>query len=298
MGAPSTSHLSDDLAVLIERRRVLGWLAGLTSPAWSGALLSACGGGGGATTDSAAGSGTAAAGTTTGTGSSTTGTASSTTSGVTGCTTIPEETAGPYPGDGSNTSGGSVANALALSGIVRGDIRSSIGGATGVAAGIPLKVILRLVNVGNSCADLAGYAIYLWHCDREGRYSMYSTGITTENYLRGVQSTDASGMAMFTTIYPGCYDGRMPHMHFEVFRSVSTATGYTQRLRTSQLAFPNDVSTAVYATDAYSTSRTNFGRISFTTDNVFSDGVTSQLCTCTGSVAEGYVAQLTVGISA
>src|SRR4051812_8868074 len=54
---------------------------------------------------------------------------------VAGCAKIPEETQGPYPGDGSNG-----ANALAISGIVRSDIRSSIGGASGVADGVPLTV--------------------------------------------------------------------------------------------------------------------------------------------------------------
>jgi hypothetical protein len=78
--------------------------------------------------------------------------------GVTTCSTIPEETAGPYPGDGSNG-----ANALALSGIVRSDIRSSIAGATGVADGVPLSVELTLVNSSSSCAALTGYAIHLWH---------------------------------------------------------------------------------------------------------------------------------------
>src|SRR6185369_5639030 len=113
------------------------------------------------------------------------------------------ETAGPYPADGSNAN----LNALALSGIVRSDIRSSIAGATGVAAGVALTVRLALVNTNGSCADLAGYAVYLWHCDRDGQYSLYSAGVTGENYLRGVQVSDSDGMVSFTTIFPGCYSG-------------------------------------------------------------------------------------------
>src|SRR5687768_12031172 len=81
------------------------------------------------------------------------------------CSTIPEETAGPYPGDGSNG-----ANALALTGIVRSDIRASIAGASGVAEGVLLTITLKVVDSSASCAPLAGYAVYLWHCDREGRY--------------------------------------------------------------------------------------------------------------------------------
>jgi hypothetical protein len=134
-------------AQIAQRRAALRWLAG-------GAALALVGCGGG--DDASA--------TTTTTTSGTTGSTSSTS-----CSVIPEETAGPYPGDGSNSSGGAVANALALSGIVRSDIRSSIAGASGVAGGVPLTITIELVNTNGSCADLSGYAIYLWHCDREGR---------------------------------------------------------------------------------------------------------------------------------
>ncbi|PTT86090.1 intradiol ring-cleavage dioxygenase, partial [Pelomonas sp. HMWF004] len=149
-----------------------------------------------------------------------------------------------------------------------------------------------------SCADLAGYAIYVWHCDAQGRYSMYSSGATAENYLRGVQSTGSDGTASFTTVYPGCYPGRMPHIHFEIYRNANTASSWSNKLKTSQLAFPTDVSSAVYATSGYGNSAANASAISFTSDSVFRDGVTLQLATLTGSVSAGYVARLTVGISA
>lgn len=262
------------------RRATLAWIAAL------GAMpIIGCGGNGddGATSTAVT--------------SGSTGSTSTTTTTTTSCSVIPEETAGPYPGDGSNSNGSGVANALMLSGIVRSDIRSSIAGASGVAAGVPLTVTLRLVNTRSSCADLSGYAIYLWHCDQLGRYSMYSSGVTTENYLRGVQPTATDGTATFQTIFPGCYDGRMPHMHFEIFRSTSTALSYSNKLKTSQLAFPDAVCDAVYATSGYTSSASNYARLSFASDGIFSDGVTTQLCTVTGSVANGYEATLTVGIS-
>ena len=266
---------------MLQRRRALVWLAG------AGAVpLLACGGGG----DS--GSTTAASGSGSSSGGSTGGTSTTT------CAVIPEETAGPYPGDGSNTANGSLANALALTGIVRSDIRSSISGASGLAGGVPLTVQLTLVNTNASCADLSGYAIYLWHCDREGRYSMYSSGVTAENYLRGVQATDANGVASFTTVFPGCYAGRMPHIHFEVYRSLATATASTSKIKTSQLAFPLATCQAVYATTGYSASVSNLAQISFATDNVFSDGTSLQLTTVTGDTTSGYVAALQVGIAA
>jgi protocatechuate 3,4-dioxygenase beta subunit len=261
-----------------QRRRALRWLAG------AGALtLLGCGGS--ADGDSGA----------TSTGS--TGSSGSTGASASSCALIPEETAGPYPGDGSNSVNGSIANALMLSGILRSDIRSSIAGATGVAAGVPLTLDIRLVNTHGSCADLAGYAIYLWHCDREGRYSMYSSGITDQNYLRGVQQTDSNGVARFITIFPGCYSGRMPHMHFEIFRTPTTATTFSNKLRTSQIAFANEISGAVYAGAAgYATSAANFARVSFATDGIFSDGYALQLAELSGTVAAGYSGQLTVGI--
>lgn len=280
--------LQADLETLMRqqarRRGALRWLAGGSLAG----LLAACGGGG---SDD---DGTGSDGSSSGGSSSTSGSGSSSSS----CSVIPEETAGPYPGDGSNTSGGSVANALLLSGIVRRDIRSSIDGASGTAGGVPLTVTLTLVDTGGSCASLEGYAIYLWHCDAQGRYSMYSSAIADENYLRGVQVTDASGQLSFTTIVPGCYSGRWPHMHFEVYRSATAATSFSNKLKTSQLALPQDVCEGVYAQSAYSGSAANLARISLSGDNVFGDGVTTQMANVTGSVAAGFVATLQVGIAA
>ncbi len=213
------------------------------------------------------------------------------------CSIIPQETAGPYPGDGTNSNQSGVANALTLSGIVRSDIRPSIGGATGIAAGIPLRIELELVNAASSCASLSSYAIYLWHCTRDGLYSMYSNGVTSENYLRGVQETSASGVATFQSIFPGCYAGRMPHIHFEVYRNLASATRGSNSIRTSQLAFPTAVCQQVYTADGYSASVRNLSQITFATDNVFSDGVSLQTATVTGDNSAGYVAKLRVGVS-
>jgi protocatechuate 3,4-dioxygenase beta subunit len=205
-------------------------------------------------------------------------------------TEIPEETAGPYPGDGSNG-----ANALTRSGIVRSDIRSSL--TTGnIAAGVPLTLQLQLVNVNANCTFLEGYAIYLWHCDREGRYSMYSNGVTSEDYLRGVQATDAEGKVTFQSIFPGCYSGRWPHIHFEIYPSLATATNANNKIHTSQLAFPEDVCDTVYASSGYSQSVNNLSRVSLSSDNVFRDGADEQLASATGNVTDGYLATLVVGI--
>lgn len=207
------------------------------------------------------------------------------------CLTTPSETAGPYPGDGSNGP-----NVLSQTGVVRSDIRSSFAGLSGTAAGVALTVTLTLVDDGNNCAPLAGRAIYLWHCDREGRYSLYSSGVTNQNYLRGVQETDANGRVTFTTIFPGCYAGRWPHIHFEVYPSLASATIDDNKIATSQLAFPEATCDLAYATTGYSASVTNLNGVSLATDNVFADGVSRQMAVMTGDVSSGFTAALTVAI--
>jgi protocatechuate 3,4-dioxygenase beta subunit len=207
---------------------------------------------------------------------------------------IPEETNGPYPADGTNG-----VNVLTESGVVRSDLRSSFGDAKGTVDGVPLTVKLTVVDVSSASGPgsaVAGAAIYAWHCDRDGNYSLYSSGFEDENWLRGVQKTDAKGQATFTTIFPGCYPGRWPHIHFEVYPSLADATKAQNRQRTSQLAFPEDACADVYATSDYKSSARNFNGMSLDTDNVFSDGHSLQLATVTGSAVKGLTASLRVPI--
>jgi protocatechuate 3,4-dioxygenase beta subunit len=207
-------------------------------------------------------------------------------------TPIPEETAGPFPGDGSNGP-----DVLSEPGVVRRDITSSIGSASGVAEGVPTTIKLTILDTGNASAALAGAAVYVWHCDREGRYSMYSDGATGENYLRGVQAAGDDGIVTFQSIFPACYPGRWPHIHFEVYRSVDDATNGGEKLATSQLAIPGDVCNAAFAADGYEQSIQHLAQISLTTDIVFSDdGAVHELATVTGSVDGGYVLALTVPV--
>jgi len=270
------------LDMSVSRRQSLRWLfaGAATLP------IVGCGGasaGADTSTTSTSTAPTTSAGTTTGTSAS--------------CSLIPEETGGPYPADGTNSNASGVANALILAGIVRSDIRASIAGASGVAAGVPLTIKLQLVNVKSSCANIAGATVYLWHCDRDGLYSLYSVGVTGQNYLRGVQEADANGVVTFSTIFPGCYAGRMPHVHFEVYPSLAKATSAANRIKTSQFGFPNATNTEAYTASGYSASVRNLASISYATDNVFSDGTSLQIAAMTGNAAQGYVATLTVGVS-
>lgn len=205
---------------------------------------------------------------------------------------IPDETAGPYPGDGSNGP-----DVLEQSGIVRRDIRSSFGDANGTAEGVALDLELNIKDLANGGAAFAGVAVYVWQCDRDGNYSMYTSAAEQENYLRGVQVADAEGTVRFTSIFPACYPGRWPHIHFEVYPDAASITDSAQAIAISQVALPQDVSDAVYATDGYANSVRTLARLSLESDNVFGDdGGASQLATVTGETVAGYKAVLDVGV--
>ena len=270
--------LAFDLSTLVHRRQALKFLGGAAVVA----VAAACGSNNNSDSNAASTPSTTAAGSSSTTNSST-GTGSST-------TPIPEETAGPFPGDGTNGP-----NVLTESGIVRRDIRASFGSASGTAAGVPATVKLTVLDSATGGA-MPGAAVYLWHCDRDGNYSMYSQGAADQNYLRGVQEAGSDGSVTFTSIFPAAYSGRWPHMHFEVYPSLAEATKAGTPVATSQLALPEDSCNLVYATDGYEQSVTNLARTSLTTDMVFSDGVSQQTPTVTGSVTDGMTITLNVPV--
>ncbi|WP_374297531.1 intradiol ring-cleavage dioxygenase [Sphingomonas sp.] len=283
--------LAHDLKVMgamMARRRALKWFAGVGTAA----VVAGCGG----NEDDAVAL-------TSGTTATPTPTATATTTPTTttaACIADPTETNGPYPADGTNTSSGATSNALTTSGIVRSDIRASFISSSTVATGVQLTLTLKVVNVNATCAALSGYAVYIWMCDRSGKYSLYTAA--TESYLRGVQVTDANGEVTFTMIVPGCYDGRWPHIHFEVFSSLTAATSGRYAVLVSQLALPSAVCTAVYAdTTTYPGSATNFARVSLSSDNVFGDNTAAQIAqqtpTLTGSSTAGYTGSAVIGIA-
>lgn len=205
----------------------------------------------------------------------------------------PQETAGPYPGDGSNGP-----NVLIESGIVRTDLTSSFGTMSGTADGVPMTLELTLQDLAADCAAGAGMAVYVWHCNRDGEYSLYSPNVTEQNYLRGVQVADAAGVVRFTSIFPACYDGRWPHIHFEVFDSLESAVAGSDARLTSQIALPQDACATVFAADSgYATSVSNLSRVSLDSDNVFGDGWDAELASVTGDPTQMNLT-LTVGVAA
>ncbi|MBB5913449.1 protocatechuate 3,4-dioxygenase beta subunit [Nocardia transvalensis] len=224
--------------------------------------------------------------------SSSASTTSATASSSGAVAAAPQETAGPYPGDGTNGP-----NVLIQSGVVRQDITSSFGDYTGKAEGVPTTIALTFRDLARDAAG-SGMAIYLWHCDRDGEYSLYGRDITEQNYLRGIQVADAAGKVTFTSIFPACYSGRWPHIHFEVYDSLDVAVAGGNARLTSQIALPQDACNQVFAYDSgYAQSVRNLSGVSLANDNVFGDGWDAELASVSGTPATGMTVSLTVGVA-
>lgn len=182
------------------------------------------------------------------------------------CAVSPTETLGPFPNLGD---------------FIRSDVRED-------RPGLPLALTITVVNVSASCAPVSGAAVEIWQCDVDGNYSQYGT-TRSATFLRGLQTTDPTGRATFTTIYPGWYQGRATHIHVDV--SVNGRS-----VKVTQIAFPEDVTAAVYRTGVYAAkgqSTTTNAR-----DNVFSDGVSQQMIAIvSGDTASGYTGTFQVGVA-
>lgn len=256
--------LAFDVGTLVSRRGALGVLgAGSVT-----AVLAACTGGSASTTAAASDGG----------GASDAGGSSATSE----LTEMPGETAGPYPGDGSNG-----ADVLETSGVERSDIRSSIDSDT-TAEGVPLDITMTIIDMAGGDVPMEGAAVYLWQCDAAGQYSMYSEGVEEETYLRGVQIADAQGKVTFTSIFPGCYAGRWPHLHFEVFPDAESIVDATNAILTSQIALPQTEADGVYELTEYAGSAENLSQLTLETDGIFSDGYEQQLAALSGNLDSGY----------
>lgn len=196
------------------------------------------------------------------------------------CALIPSETQGPYP----------LLSVLSNTALQRSDITEG-------KSGVPLTLILNLVDINDGCSPIADAWIYAWHCDKDGVYSGYSnqTGgvnATGQVFLRGIQRTNSRGQVVFQTLYPGWYAGRITHIHFQVYLSTLSGSATV----TSQVAFPQAVTQAVYASSLYASRGQNTSVTSFAQDNVFSDGTAYQMASVAGSPSAGYAATLTVGV--
>lgn len=192
-----------------------------------------------------------------------------------GCTLSPSETKGPFP----------IKSPAEL-------VKSSI---VSDREGIPLVINVQVVNQNKNCAPVANAKVDLWHCDADGNYSEYGgtgmqqTDYTNAHFLRGRQTTDANGQVSFISIYPGWYRGRAPHIHLEIIDANGSS------LMVSQIAFPEDTSSTVYATEHYNGEADTAN----TRDNVFSDSLVLNMAdSLTGNTTDGYVLTKTITVNA
>ncbi|GAB3290371.1 peptidase associated/transthyretin-like domain-containing protein [Hymenobacter tenuis] len=205
-----------------------------------------------------------------------TGGATGGTGSTSNCAVAPTETQGPFP-------------TKVPASYVRSDI-------TDGRSGYQLTATITVTNSNAGCAALAGALVDIWHCDAQGNYSEYGgSGMQSTNYqavhfLRGRQTTNANGQVTFTTIFPGWYSGRATHIHVHIYSASGTS------LKVTQIAFPEGTGSAVAAVNGYTKGMS--GYTSNANDNVFSDGVSQQLATVTGSTTAGFELSIAFAVAA
>jgi hypothetical protein len=184
-------------------------------------------------------------------------------SGAVACVLTPELTEGPYYIAGEK---------------LRRDIREG-------HPGTRLALHLRVLNAA-TCKAISGAAVDIWHADAAGNYSGFGSDTSSRTFLRGIQKTDANGLAVFTTIYPGWYQGRAVHIHVKVHVGGSV-------VHTGQLFFADALTDAVYKAEPYR-SRGNPDTPN-ARDSIFVNGGKRSLLTVTKSGA-GYVGAIAMGV--
>ena len=149
-----------------------------------------------------------------------------------------------YPHDRALQPGQSLAHLWTGAGLIRTDITTGFNGMPGTANGVPVDLNLTFQSASDWRSPLTRHAVYVWHADAAGEYSVFNRPDT--NYLRGIGITDSRGRVRFQTLYPGTYRGRAPHIHFEVYRSLDAFRLGAPSLIRSRILFPDIISRAVY----------------------------------------------------
>jgi len=185
-------------------------------------------------------------------------------SGAVSCVLTPEQTEGPYYIAGEK-------------------YRRNI---TDGRPGVPLSLRLRVVDA-STCKPIAGAAVDIWHADALGVYSGFGSGATSRTFMRGIQKTDANGLARFHTVYPGWYQGRTVHIHVKVHVAGNV-------LHTGQLYFSDSLTDKVFRRKPYSRRARRTTRNA--NDFVFAQGGRRSLLSVHKS-GTGYLGAITMGVN-
>ena len=184
-------------------------------------------------------------------------------SGAVRCVLTPEQTEGPYYIAGEK-------------------VRRNI---TEGRSGTPLVLKTTVVNA-STCRPIKNAAVDIWHADAGGVYSGFGTGASSRTFMRGIQRTNANGIATLRTVYPGWYMGRTVHIHVKVHVRGNV-------VHTGQLYFPDRLTDAVYRRAPYS-SRPNRGTRN-ASDSVFRNGGRRSLLTMRRN-GSGYIGSIRMGV--
>jgi protocatechuate 3,4-dioxygenase beta subunit len=185
-------------------------------------------------------------------------------SGTVKCVLTPEQTEGPYY-------------------IANERVRRNI---TERRRGVPLALRTTVVDA-STCKPIRGAAVDVWHCDAGGVYSGFGQGASSRTFMRGIQRTNSTGLALFKTVYPGWYQGRTVHIHVKVHVGGNV-------VHTGQLYFPDALTDKVYRRAPYNARPGRTTRNA--NDFVFANGGKSSMLTVHADGAGGYVAAITMGV--
>ena len=151
--------------------------------------------------------------------------------------------------------------------------------------GAPLTLELAVVDA-STCRPIRGAAVDIWHADASGVYSGFGAGSGNRTFLRGIQRTDAAGVASFETVYPGWYPGRSVHIHVKVHVGGNV-------VHTGQLFFADPVTDAVYRRSPYSRRPNRSTRNA--NDSIYVNGGSRSVLAVRRS-GTGYTGAITMGV--
>ncbi len=185
-------------------------------------------------------------------------------SGAVSCVLTPEQTEGPYYIAGEK-------------------VRRNI---TEGRPGAPLLLRAFVVDA-STCKGIKNAAVDIWHADAGGVYSGFGQGAASRTFMRGIQKTNAKGLALFRTVYPGWYQGRTVHIHVKVHLGGNV-------VHTGQLYFPDTLTDAVYRKAPYSSRPSRDVRNA--NDSVYRNGGRRSLMSVRKNSAGVYVATIMMGV--